>query len=83
MIVYVDHYGNAMTGLRAAPRPLAPSSRSPAAHPPRPHVRRRPARQPIWYANANGLAEIGVNGANAAARLDLGPGSQVLVHASA
>jgi S-adenosylmethionine hydrolase len=34
----------------------------------------------LWYANANGLAEIAANGASAAAALDLAPGARVAVH---
>jgi S-adenosylmethionine hydrolase len=42
-----------------------------------------PTGQPLWYANANGLAEIGVNGGSAAARFGLHAGSPVRVHAPA
>ena len=80
-IVYVDHYGNAMTGLRAA---------SLAADAVLEVEGQRVARQRIfadvprgealWYANANGLAEIAVNGGSAAARFGLAPGSPVVVH---
>jgi S-adenosylmethionine hydrolase len=34
----------------------------------------------LWYANANGLAEIAAHGASAAVRLDLAPGTKVVVH---
>jgi hypothetical protein len=37
----------------------------------------------MWYANANGLAEIAAHGASAAARLDIAPGTRVVVHAPA
>jgi S-adenosyl-L-methionine hydrolase (adenosine-forming) len=81
-IVYVDHYGNAMTGLRAAL--LLPRTELQAGG-----VRIARARtfgdvSPgglLWYANANGLAEIAAHGASAAARLGLAPGSRVVVHA--
>jgi S-adenosyl-L-methionine hydrolase (adenosine-forming) len=80
-IVYVDHFGNAMTGLRAAS--LAPGTVLEVAG-----QSLRRARtfgdvqlcEPLWYANANGLAEIGVNGGSAAARFGLAPGSPLGVH---
>jgi S-adenosylmethionine hydrolase len=34
----------------------------------------------LWYANANGLAEIAAHGASAAAKLELAPGAVVAVH---
>jgi len=80
-IVYVDHYGNAMTGLRAAR--LADGTELEVAG-------RRIARArtfadvadgaPLWYENANGLAEIAVNGGSASARFGLTPGSPVGLH---
>jgi S-adenosyl-L-methionine hydrolase (adenosine-forming) len=83
-IVYVDHFGNAMTGLRADG--LASGTELQVAG-------RRlrqgrtfgdvPAGEPLWYANANGLAEIGVNGGSAAARFGLAPGSPVGLQAPA
>ena len=35
---------------------------------------------PLWYENANGLAEIALNGGSAAARFGLTPGSPVGLH---
>ena len=80
-IVYVDHYGNAMTGLRAVR--LADGTELEVAG-------RRIARArtfadvaqgaPLWYENANGLAEIALNGGSAAARFGLTPGSPVGLH---
>ena len=81
LIVYVDRFGNAMTGLRAdrlaSGTELEVAGRS---------LRRARtfgdvlAGEPLWYANANGLAEIGVNGGSAATRFGLAPGSPVRVH---
>ncbi len=82
-IVYVDVYGNAMTGLRptAVPagstlwlgdRPL-PQARTFADVPP---------GQPLWYINANGLVEIAVNQGSAAAALSLGVGNPVRIGAA-
>jgi S-adenosyl-L-methionine hydrolase (adenosine-forming) len=79
-IVYVDGYGNAMTGMRAAS--LAPAAVLEAGG--RRIARARtfadvPAGEPLWYENANGLAEIAQNGGSAAAALGLTPGTPVAV----
>ena len=80
-IVYVDHYGNAMTGLRAASLAadtvLEVAGRRMARR--RIYADVRPG-EPLWYENANGLAEIAVNGGSAAAAFGLTPGSPVVVH---
>ena len=70
-IVYIDHFGNAMTGLRAAI--LAPNSRLAVRD--RTFERARtfsdlPPGAGFWYENSNGLAEIAVN--RGRANLDLG-----------
>lgn len=76
-IVYIDHYGNAMTGLRAASVPQTAQF----------HVageviaRARtfsdvPPGKAFWYENSNGLVEIAVNSGRADATLGLGVGSQ-------
>jgi S-adenosylmethionine hydrolase len=81
-VVYLDHYGNAVSGLRAGQ--LAPSARieiagadcgyrrtfSDAA----PHT-------PFWYANGNGLVEIAVAGSSAARALNVGVGQSFRVMA--
>jgi S-adenosylmethionine hydrolase len=77
-VIYVDHYGNAMTGLRAAG--LGPRSRLGAAG-------RKLARagtfgdaragSAFWYENSLGLVEIAANGASAARKLGLRIGSRV------
>jgi len=81
-IVYLDSYGNAMTGLRASG--LAPQSRlRVAGH------RLSPSRtfsdvapgQAFWYENANGLAEVAVNQGSAVAALGLAVGQTVAVEA--
>ena len=75
-IVYLDHFGNAMTGLRAAALP--PEARLAAAGQ---VVERattfgdRPPGAALWYENANGLAEIAVNQGRADRVLGLGIGS--------
>ena len=79
-VLYIDHYGNGITGLRA--QTLTPKSRL--------HVGRRVLRyarvfsdvsrgHPFWYTNANGLVEIAVREGSAARQLKLRLGMQVRV----
>lgn len=78
-IVYVDGFGNAMTGLRAPS--LAPDAVLEAAGRRLTRARTfsdRPAGEPFWYRNANGLAEIAVNRGSAAHQLGLRPGDTVV-----
>jgi S-adenosyl-L-methionine hydrolase (adenosine-forming) len=79
-IVYIDHYGNAMTGLRAASLPaeatlLAGGRRIPRAH----TFASVAAGTPLWYENSNGLAEIAVNLGRADEALGLAVGSAVAI----
>ena len=81
-IVYCDHYGNAMTGMRAAS--LAGDAVLEVAG--RRVVRARTfgevaVGEALWYENANGVAEIAVNRGRADADLGIGPGTPVTVHA--
>jgi len=79
-IVYVDHYGNAVTGLRAAALPrdarLAAAGRV---------LERattfgdRPPGTAFWYENSNGLVEIAVNQGHADRALGLAVGSAVAI----
>ncbi|MGQ9364762.1 SAM hydrolase/SAM-dependent halogenase family protein [Azospirillum sp. ST 5-10] len=83
-IVYVDVYGNAMTGLRAAALPpqavLEAGGRA---------VRRGRTfadvgpGEALWYENSSGLAEIAVNRGRADRDLGLAVGSAVTVAAQA
>ncbi len=79
-IVYLDRYGNAVTGLRATG--LAPAARL--------QVGRRalarastfsdvPAGTAFWYENSNGLVEIAVNQGRADALLELAVGTAIAV----
>jgi hypothetical protein len=79
-IVYVDHFGNAMTGLRAATLPegaqLAVAGQ----------VLERaktfsdlPPGRAFWYENSNGLAEIAVNLGRADHALGLAVGSPITI----
>jgi S-adenosylmethionine hydrolase len=79
-VVYLDHYGNAITGLRAAV--LKPQARLAAGG--RTVSRARtfsdlPLGAALWYENANGLAEIAVNTGRADLALNLAIGSPVTV----
>jgi S-adenosylmethionine hydrolase len=79
-IVYLDHYGNAMTGLRAAAVPPAARLRV-GGHiiPPARTFSAVPEGAAFWYANSCGLAEIAVNLGRADAALGLAIGSAVSV----
>jgi S-adenosylmethionine hydrolase len=82
-IVYVDRYGNAMTGLRAALLPAGAELEAAGERIARARTFGDVAPGGLlWYANANGLAEIAAHAASAAAHLGLAPGSAVVVHAS-
>lgn len=79
-IIYLDHYGNAMTGLRAAALGESAVLQTGA------HQLQRartfsdvPAGQGFWYENANGLAEIAVNQGRADVCFGLQPGSSITV----
>ncbi|MEE8532845.1 MAG: SAM hydroxide adenosyltransferase, partial [Alphaproteobacteria bacterium] len=79
-IVYIDRFGNAMTGLRAAALP-ADAGLEVAG---RVLARARtfaevPPGAPFWYENSSGLAEIAVNRGRAADALGLSPGVAVAV----
>ena len=77
-IVYVDHFGNAMTGLRAATLP--PNAKFVAAGQLLERERTfsdRPPGAAFWYENSNGLAEIAVNQGRADRDLGLAIGIPV------
>ena len=79
-IVYIDHYGNAMTGLRAARVPA--TARLGVAGTMLGHARTFsavPAGTAFWYENSNGLAEIAVNSGRADTMLRLVVGSHVSI----
>ncbi len=79
-IVYLDHYGNAITGLRAAALP--PQARLGLADGVLPRARSFsdvPRGVALCYANANGLMEIAINGGRADQVLDLRIGGKVTV----
>ena len=77
-IVYIDHFGNAMTGLRAAMLP--PNVKLAAAGQVLERERTfsdRPPGAVFWYENSNGLAEIAVNQGRADRDLGLAIGIPV------
>ncbi len=79
-IVYLDRFGNALTGVRAAV--LAENTLISAGE-------KRlikavtfsdvPPGEAIWYENSNGLAEIAVNGGSAREILGLGLGDAIVI----
>ncbi len=83
-IVYIDHYGNAMTGIRASAlgqdAALLVAGRT---IPPAPTFSAVSAGTAFWYENANGLAEIAVNMGAAADQLGLAISTAVAVGAQA
>jgi S-adenosyl-L-methionine hydrolase (adenosine-forming) len=79
-IIYIDHYGNAMTGLREGF--VNPSFVLKANHVYLNFARTFadvPPGEAFWYINANGLVEIAVNKGNAADKLGIGLGTHVHV----
>ncbi|MBI5782921.1 MAG: SAM-dependent chlorinase/fluorinase [Gammaproteobacteria bacterium] len=74
-IIYIDHYGNGVTGLRAMSVSAAQTIRAGGEVLKYARVfSDAPPGEAFWYENANGLVEIAVNGGSAASRLDLKPG---------
>ena len=79
-IVYIDHYGNALTGLRGESLPLgarlaAGSHRIGHAD----TFSSVPSGAAFWYVNSNGLVEIAVNAGRADRALDLAIGSEIKI----
>lgn len=77
-VIYLDHFGNAMTGLRAA---SLPPTASIAVHGQTLHYAETFSAvapgEAFWYANANGLVELAVNQGEAASTLGLQVGTQI------
>ena len=75
-IIYIDHYGNAVTGLRHSKTtvPLRVGGRTVR------HARTfEEAKAPFWYENSMGLVEIAAPGESAARLLKLRVGSRVAI----
>jgi S-adenosyl-L-methionine hydrolase (adenosine-forming) len=80
-VIYLDGFGNAMTGLRAAG--VAQTAGIAIAGHHLPHARVFAARPPgaaFWYENSCGLVEIAVNQGSAAAALGLAIGTPLSLH---
>jgi S-adenosyl-L-methionine hydrolase (adenosine-forming) len=78
-IVYIDHYGNAMTGIRAFTLPKDAVLKIADVSVARAHI--FSDVQPgtvMWYENSCGLVEVAVNKANAAEVMKLYVGGHVL-----
>ncbi|MBL8474131.1 MAG: SAM-dependent chlorinase/fluorinase [Rhodocyclaceae bacterium] len=82
-IIYIDHYGNALTGLRA--ESLARDTRLGVGDVSIAYARvfaEVPAGEVFWYANSVGLVEIAVNRGNAARALGLAVGDSLTLKRS-
>mgnify|MGYP000881517403 CR=1 FL=1 len=78
-VIYIDHYGNALTGVRAANVPPAAWLAAAGTRlPPARVFSEVPAGQAFWYENSLGLVEIAVNRGSAEAALGLAVGTPVL-----
>lgn len=77
-IVYVDHFGNCMTGIRAAN--LSREARLRVSGRIFPFARTfEDARRPFWHENSLGLAEIAVPGGSAARILRMRTGQAITI----
>ncbi len=82
--IYVDHFGNVVTGLRASALGrdcviIAKGNRIPYAR----VFSEVPPGQLFWYENSLGLVELAANSASAQRMLVIEPGSPLDVHAAA
>lgn len=77
-IVYIDHYGNAATGIRGVAAPPGATLHA-GEHAVRPAATfsAAPAGEVFWYVNSNGLVEIAANQTSAAELLHLKVGDTV------
>jgi S-adenosylmethionine hydrolase len=79
-VIYIDHYGNAYTGIRASvvdrTKKLIVNGRPVAWARTFSDV---PVSAPFWYENANGLVEIAVNQGRADRELGVEPGTEVVL----
>ncbi len=77
-ILYIDHFGNAVTGLRA--KTLKTDQVLKLHHHAISYARTFsdvPVRHAFWYENSNGLVEIAANQGHAAQQLGLKPGDRL------
>lgn len=79
-VVYVDVYGNAMTGIRASSLPASAALRVGGAEVRHAHTFGAvPEGSAFWYGNSNGLVEIAVNRGRADRLPGVSVGAAVLV----
>jgi S-adenosyl-L-methionine hydrolase (adenosine-forming) len=79
-VIYIDHYGNAFTGIRAAS--IASAARLRIADRIIAHANvfsAVPHGEVFWYQNSSGLVEIAANGAAAAQALSLRVGTPIKI----
>lgn len=77
-IVYIDHYGNALTGRRAETLPATATINAAGQRISRAETFSEVTPgAPLWYENSSGLVEIAVNQGRASDRLGLGIGDTV------
>jgi S-adenosylmethionine hydrolase len=79
-VIYIDHYGNALTGLRAAgvPRATTIGVRGERIAYARVFAEAG-ADRAFWYENSIGLIEIAIRSASAAERLGIGIGDPLTI----
>ncbi|MDH5179270.1 MAG: SAM-dependent chlorinase/fluorinase, partial [Gammaproteobacteria bacterium] len=78
-IIYIDHYGNCMTGIRASQ--LDQESEIEVGKYSISKARTFsdvPRGRAFWFENSNGLVEIAINMGNAAKTLDIEPGDKIV-----
>ncbi len=79
-VIYLDHFGNAMTGIRPGALPEGAVLEAAGHHfEPARTFSDRPPGSPLWYVNSNGLVELACNAGSAAQRLGLEVGMAVAV----
>jgi len=79
-VIYIDHYGNALTGLRA--RSVAPGAAIAVRDHELAHARvfaEAPEGSAFWYENSIGLVEIAANRGDAADLLGITVGDAVKI----
>jgi len=77
-VIYIDHYGNAMTGMRAESLTFDNQLLVHGGRLRRARVFAEvPSGTPLWYENCVGLAEIAISSGSAARELDLKVGDKI------
>ena len=80
-IIYLDHYGNAWTGLSATGMPRARALRTAGREIPHARVFAEvPQGTAFWYENSSGLVEIAINRGSASDMFGLEPGRELRIH---